>query len=132
MAVFPSQRLQPRKTTDYVRSASRRHPFLYFGLPFVAVVVAGSFGLSSLTQTRYDLRASRVQTMSKEDELRMDKNRKKVDIREEYFRLQAKSGEDKTGSGGLRGTLDSKDEWENKRIQRLPGQAEWGELPKPT
>lgn len=56
--------------------------------------------------------------MTKEDELKMNKNRKKVDIREEYFRLKAKDSK-----------TNELDNWENKRISRLPGQAEWGELP---
>jgi hypothetical protein len=63
----------------------RRHPVLLFGVPFVLTIVAGSFGLSYLTQTRYDYNASKVQTISKQDELGMRKDRRKVDIREEYF-----------------------------------------------
>lgn len=51
----------------------------------------------------------------------MNKNRKKVDIREEYYRLKAKDTETK-----------NLDDWENKRIARLPGQAEWGQLPGTT
>jgi cytochrome c oxidase assembly protein subunit 16 len=108
MAVFASQRLQ----ASPVLSKTRRRPFLYFGLPFMTILVFGSFALSSVTRTRYDLRESKIQTLSKEDELKMNKARKKVDIREEYFKLRAKEGD-----------LDN---WENKRISRLPGQAEWG------
>lgn len=63
----------------------RQHPLLFFGLPFMATMVAASFGLSALTQTRYDYNATKVQTLSKEDELKMRKDRKRVDIREEYF-----------------------------------------------
>ena len=72
--------------------------------------------------------------MSKEQELNLDKNRKKFDIREEYFvafwffspslfhwysytsilqRLSAVAGED----------------WEPKRIQRPKGLPEWGVPP---
>lgn len=57
--------------------------------------------------------------MTKEEELKMNKNRKKIDIREEYFRLKAKDNESKNNG----------DDWENQRVPRLPGQAEWGELP---
>lgn len=114
MAVFPSTPLQPNAVT----STARRRPFLVFGLPFISILVLGSFALSTVTQTRYDLRSSKVQTITKEEELKMNKNRKKVDIREEYYRLKAKDNETK-----------NLDEWENKRIARLPGQAEWGELP---
>lgn len=138
MAVFPTLPLTPSRTTTVVRSASRRRPFLYFGLPFVFVVVASSFGLSTLTQTRYDLRDTKVNSVSKEEALHMNKNRKKIDIREEYFRLQAKdvaagkmsaNGTGKGKAAGAMGGDADLDDWDNKRIQRLPGQAEWGSLP---
>lgn len=115
MAVFTKQPLQQSTVT----STARRRPFLVFGLPFITILVVGSFALSSVTQTRYDLRNSKVQALSKEEELKMNKNRKKVDIREEYYRLKAKDTETK-----------NLDDWENKRIARLPGQAEWGQLPE--
>ncbi|KAL0562697.1 Cytochrome oxidase assembly, partial [Marasmius crinis-equi] len=51
--------------------------------------------------------------VSKEQELRLDKNRRKFDIREEYFRLSAEADGD----------------WENKRIQRPKGLPEWGVPP---
>lgn len=63
----------------------RRHPVLMFGLPFVLTIVASSFGLSYMTQTRYDYNASKVKSMSKEEELGMRKDRRKIDIREEYY-----------------------------------------------
>lgn len=63
----------------------RRHPVLMFGFPFVLTIVASSFGLSYMTQTRYDYNASKVQSLSKEEELGMRKDRRKIDIREEYY-----------------------------------------------
>ncbi|KAF8699746.1 hypothetical protein AX14_000900 [Amanita brunnescens Koide BX004] len=51
--------------------------------------------------------------MSKEQELRLKKDRKKFDIREEYFRLNAQADQ----------------EWENKRIARPKGLPEWGVPP---
>lgn len=86
-----------------------------FGLPFMLTIVGGSFALGSLTQTRYDLRDTKVHAITKEEELGMKKNRKKIDIREEYFRLSM-SGEELA-------------EWENKRVERLPGQGDFGEEP---
>lgn len=78
-----------------VSSRARRRPFIFFGLPFLGVVVVASFGLEALTRTRYDLHESQVQTITKEDELRMSKGRKKVDIRDEYYVRQGRgeSGE---------------------------------------
>lgn len=115
----------------------RRHPVLMFGLPFVLTIVASSFGLSYMTQTRYDYNASKVKSMSKQEELGMRKDRRKIDIREEYYvsmnafcdynfkhahiffqpppssfpqRLQAKDSEI--------------DDWEPKRIPRPDGMEE--------
>ena len=56
-----------------------------------------------------------MSTLSVEEELKMSKSRRKVDLREEYVRLKSREGD-----------LEN---WENKRVERLPGQAEWGELP---
>jgi cytochrome c oxidase assembly protein subunit 16 len=63
----------------------RKHPFLLFGLPFLSIVVGSSFFLQAFTRTRYDYQAQKVQTMNWEEEMGMSKDRKKVDIREEYY-----------------------------------------------
>ena len=63
----------------------RRHPFAFFGLPFITTIVVASWGLSSFTQTRYDLRDEKVHAVTKEDELHMKKDRRKFDVREEYY-----------------------------------------------
>ncbi|GAA95575.1 uncharacterized protein L969DRAFT_92707 [Mixia osmundae IAM 14324] len=118
MNSLPSKPLKRAKPGG-LNALTRRYPFLLFGLPFVLTIVGGSFALSSFTQTRYDLKDSKVRQVSQEEELNMSKSRKKVDLREEYFRLRAQE--------------DELDEWENKRISRLPGQAQWGDMaPPPT
>ncbi|KAI8991475.1 cytochrome c oxidase assembly protein COX16-domain-containing protein [Mycotypha africana] len=63
----------------------KKKPFLYFGLPFVGIIVAGSFGLAQLTQTKYDHRDRRHTQVAKEEALGMDKNRRKLSLQEEYF-----------------------------------------------
>ena len=78
---FARKSLRPSK----LQLTIRRHPFAFFGLPFVATVIAGSFALSSLTQTRYDLRDEKVFSVSREEELGMKKGRRKFDVREEYM-----------------------------------------------
>ncbi|KAH9900802.1 cytochrome c oxidase assembly protein COX16-domain-containing protein [Cubamyces lactineus] len=90
----------------------RKHPAL-FGVPFVLIIVGASFGLQQFTQTRYDLHAQKVTALSKEQELGLTQNRKKFDIREEYFKLSAAAAE----------------EWEPKRIERPKGLPEWGVPP---
>lgn len=86
MPTFESKPLR-KSNTLLARLAPqvRRRPLLFFGLPFLATIVGASFGLANLTQTRYDYNATKVQTISKEEELRMKRDRKRIDIREEYF-----------------------------------------------
>jgi len=69
-------------------------------------MVAGSFFLTPATAIRYERHDRRVRQVSKEEELGLGNNRRKVNINEEYYRLAAKD-------------LDS---WENKRVQRLEGE----------
>ncbi|EKM81323.1 hypothetical protein AGABI1DRAFT_16423, partial [Agaricus bisporus var. burnettii JB137-S8] len=105
MAVFPSRPLNPSKLSRAVK----KYPGL-FGVPFVLLIVAASYGLTTITQTRYDLHDQKVKQVTKEQELGLKNNRKKFDIREEYFRLNAVAEED----------------WEPKRIPRPKGLPEWG------
>jgi len=84
-----------------------------FGVPFLLLMVGASFGLQAFTQTRYDLHSQKVTQMSREQELGLNRNRKKFDVREEYFKLSAASQED----------------WEPKRIVRPKGLPEWGVAP---
>jgi len=93
----------------------RAKPFLYFGGPFIASVVGISFLLSHLTQTRYDHHEMNTHALTLEEELGLRKDRRHIDLREEYWRL-------KENQQKLR-------EWENRRVQRLPGQGQWGDLP---
>lgn len=55
-------------------------------------MVAGSFFLTPATALRYERHDLRVSQLSKEDELGLGKDRRKVDINEEYYRLAAKVG----------------------------------------
>ncbi|KAH9984260.1 cytochrome c oxidase assembly protein COX16-domain-containing protein, partial [Russula vinacea] len=103
MPAFPSRPLN--KSPLYLQL--KRHPAL-FGVPFLLVMVGASFGLQAFTQTRYDLHSQ-----SREQELGLDRNRKRFDAREEYFKLSAASQE----------------EWEPKRIERPKGLPEWGVAP---
>ncbi|KAI0929287.1 hypothetical protein AcW1_006269 [Taiwanofungus camphoratus] len=108
MPTFPSHPLN----TSPIHRTLRKYPLL-FGVPFVVIIVGASFGLQSFTQTRYDLQDQKVSQVNKEQELGLAKSRKKFDIREEYFRLNAAQDED----------------WEPKRIERPKGLPEWGVPP---
>ncbi|KAK7457012.1 Cytochrome oxidase assembly [Stygiomarasmius scandens] len=108
MGIFDSRPLNPSTLNRTIS----KYPAL-FGIPFVLIMVVASYGLTPLAQTRYDMHDQRVKQVTKEQELRLDKDRKKFDIREEYFKLSAVADED----------------WEPKRIQRPKGVPEWGVAP---
>ncbi|KAF7976502.1 hypothetical protein HWV62_6303 [Athelia sp. TMB] len=95
-----------------VHKVLKKHPSL-FGVPFLILIVGASFGLTSFTQTRYDLHDQKVRQVTKEEALGLDKNRKKFDIREEYYKL----------------SMAADEHWENKRIARPKGVPEWGVPP---
>ncbi|KAH7161316.1 cytochrome c oxidase assembly protein COX16-domain-containing protein [Dactylonectria macrodidyma] len=88
------------------RRVMNKHPFLMFGLPFMAVIVAGSFVLTPATAVRYERYDRKVRQMTKEEELNVRRSARKVDMKEEYYRLAGKDLED----------------WEQKRVERLPGE----------
>lgn len=65
--------------------ALKRHPFLLFGLPFVATVFFGSVYLAEFTQIRYNRRDEKVQMLDEEEALSIGQNRRKVDMKDEYY-----------------------------------------------
>lgn len=99
------------------RRLLRTRPFLLFGLPFIAITVAGSFFLTPATAVRYERYDRKTHMLDKDEALGLGRVRgaarargegKRGDIREEYWRLAGKA--------------ERLDEWENKRVERLPGE----------
>ncbi|KAF4982335.1 hypothetical protein FZEAL_2034 [Fusarium zealandicum] len=88
------------------RAIMNRHPFLMFGLPFMTVIVAGSFVLTPATAVRYERYDRKVRQLTKDEELNVRRSARKVDMKEEYYRLAGKDI----------------DNWEQKRVERLPGE----------
>lgn len=121
-------------------SQIRRRPVIFFGVPFVGTLLTGSFLLSKLTQTRYDYNATRVHTLAEEERLQLDHNRKRVDLREEYFRLSQPgdlgdsfvstrpSGTQQAPEVNTKKNRQRNWEWDGEqvRVPRPPGMAEWG------
>ena len=66
------------------RAAMAKHPFALFGLPFLIVMVGGSFVLTPATAIRYERHDRKVQQVSKEDALGIGKGGRRVDMREEF------------------------------------------------
>lgn len=67
------------------RTLMNKHPFLMFGLPFMAVIVAGSFVLTPATAVRYERYDRKVRQMTKDEELNVRRSARKVDMKEEYY-----------------------------------------------
>ncbi|KAI9786753.1 MAG: Cytochrome oxidase assembly [Peltula sp. TS41687] len=108
--VFPSRRFQGSSASQTLgaryRAALKHHPFALFGLPFMTTMVAGSFFLTPATAMRYERYDRKIRRMTKEEQLGLEKGRRKFDMKEEYYRLAAKD-------------LDN---WENRRVKRLEGE----------
>ena len=62
-----------------------KRPFLLFGLPFLAVMIGGSFVLTPATAIRYERHDRKVRQLTKEEELSVGRNKRKVDLKEEYY-----------------------------------------------
>jgi cytochrome c oxidase assembly protein subunit 16 len=97
MAVFQSRKFRPSTQSNTIaaryRASLAKHPFLLFGLPFIATMVAGSFFLTPATAIRYEKHDRKVRRLSKEEELGIGKSGRKVDMKEDYYRLAAKESD---------------------------------------
>jgi cytochrome c oxidase assembly protein subunit 16 len=89
MAVFPSKRFRSSKYNGTVparyRALLAKHPFALFGLPFIATMVLGSFFLTPATAIRYEKHDRKVKQLTKEEELGIGKDRRRIDLKEEYY-----------------------------------------------
>ncbi|KAH7088578.1 cytochrome c oxidase assembly protein COX16, mitochondrial [Paraphoma chrysanthemicola] len=96
----------PNSLAARYRKQLQKHPFLLFGLPFMSTIVAGSFMLTPATALRYERYDRKNQQITQEEAMGLRQERRKVNMRDEYYRLQAKDLED----------------WEQRRVKRLPGE----------
>ena len=66
-------------------------------------MVAGSFFLTPATAIRYEKHDRKVRQLSKEEALGIGKDRRRIDLNEEYYRLAAKVSWNRVlGSSGQR------------------------------
>jgi hypothetical protein len=82
---FARKRHRQSPLSLWYQAKLRRSPFLFFGLPFLSIIVYGSYALSSFTTLRYERHDQKVKIMEEEDLLKLDKDRRRPDIREEYY-----------------------------------------------
>ncbi|KAH0615089.1 uncharacterized protein H6S33_000725 [Morchella sextelata] len=110
MPTFTSKKYLPASAANTVgskyRSGLSRHPFLLFGLPFIGTILAGSFFLTPATALRYENHDRKVKRVTQEEAMGLGKDRRRVDLNEEYYRLSMKDT----------------DNWEQKRVKRLKGE----------
>lgn len=89
MAVFGKKKFVSASHSHTIAAKYRvalvKHPFLSFGLPFMAIIVAGSFALTPATAIRFERHDRKVRQMTKEEELGVGKSGRKVDIKDEYY-----------------------------------------------
>lgn len=91
-------------------------------------MVAGSFFLTPATAIRYEKHDRRVRRLTKEEELGIGKTGRKVDMKEEYyvsiFRSVLGVTEKWRANNVILQRLAAKDldDWEQKRVKRLPGE----------
>jgi cytochrome c oxidase assembly protein subunit 16 len=116
MSAFQSKKwrsaAQMNSITMRWRRSISKHPFLLFGLPFMGIIVGASFMLTPVTAIRYEKHDRKVRGVTREEEEGLGKARRRlVDMREEYYKLAAKDIDD----------------WEQKRVKRLPGESD-GEM----
>lgn len=89
MAVFSSKKY--RGAADAGTFAARyralmaKRPFLLFGLPFMSIIVAGSFILTPATAIRYERHDRRVRQLTRDEELGVGKGGRKVNMKDEYY-----------------------------------------------
>lgn len=91
-------------------------------------MLTGSFFLTPATALRYEKHDKKVVQISKEEALNVGKNKRKVDMKEEYYvrvpilrRLHCSRGR---LYADLKQRLATKDidNWEQRRVKRLPGE----------
>ena len=89
MAVFPNKKFRGSGETNTFaakyRALMAKRPFLLFGLPFMSIIVAGSFVLTPATAVRYEKHDRRVRQMTRDEELGVGKAGRKVNMKDEYY-----------------------------------------------
>jgi cytochrome c oxidase assembly protein subunit 16 len=138
MPTFGSKKFRPSSYNNTLparyRAALAKHPFALFGLPFVGTMLLGSFFLTPATALRYERHDRKVKTMTEEEKLGIGRDRRRIDMKEEYYvspfvfperrgiiwardvcGLLIRCSRQKLAAKDL-------DNWEQKRVKRLPGE----------
>ena len=91
-------------------------------------MVAGSFFLTPATALRYERHDRKVKQVSREEAMGLGKDRRKIDMREEYYVSAPRYNVWMALTGwtliffSQRLATKDIDDWEQKRVKRLPGE----------
>lgn len=110
---FISERERQQRSKTFMgkyEKLVKKNSFLFFGLPMMLSVALASVLLSNFTALRYEMRDEKVREVEEDEALNMIKNRRQVDIKDEYYKLQ--------------GLVEEHSDWEPKRVERLKGESE--------
>jgi cytochrome c oxidase assembly protein subunit 16 len=75
----------PNSIAARYRKQLQKHPFLLFGLPFMATIVTGSFMLTPATALRYERYDRKNQQITQEQAMGLRGERRKVNMKDEYY-----------------------------------------------
>lgn len=97
----------------YMRLLKRNH-FLYFGMPFLLLIVAGLVFLLNFTQMKWERYDNKYQQLEEDAMLGMLGKRRAVDRRTAYYLLQGYALEHEARAA-------AEQDYEMVRLQRAPG-----------
>lgn len=70
------------------QKALKKNHFVFFGLPFMLSIVAGSLYLQKFTALKWERFDEKYRQMGEEEMLTMIENKRSFDKRDDYYRLQ--------------------------------------------
>jgi len=89
MPTFGAKKFRPSSYNNTLparyRAALAKHPFALFGVPFIGTMLLGSFFLTPATALRYERHDRKVKTMTEDEKLGIGKDRRRIDMKEEYY-----------------------------------------------
>lgn len=93
MSAFSSRKYLTRKQIEEYNRTLRglymknlpKHHFILFGLPFFGLLLGGTYMLTFFTSLRYERHGERVTALSEEEQLSILGNRRKVDVKEDFY-----------------------------------------------
>lgn len=93
----------------------KKNHFLFFGLPFLLSVVAGSIYLQKFTAVKWEKYDEKYRQLGEEEMLNMIEKKRPVDKKNDYYRLQGLLNDH------VEKEVQSNEDYDIVRVQRKPG-----------